>query len=244
MTYFLLFTPHSMSIVPTPFQGIRLAALQYEPDDLLRLKELARPVLKPGAVLPEKSSLGRQTEFYAGRAALAFAFQEIGFEAVVVPNPWFGFLTAHPDNGIFINLSHTRGFAVAALAHHPIGVDVEALGRDTSRALRKVATKEELEMIAGLDFKVGTKAVAPGVALWSAKEAISKAVGLGIKFGMQAFNPDLTQSAPCPVSLKLTGPLPLKNPAVAFHVHAGFLIAVCSKKEDLLPGIQLSTVAK
>ena len=76
-------------------------------------------------------------------------------------------------------IAHTKEFVVAVVAANArVGVDVEAEGRDlTDEFTRGVFTPEELELAAG----VLTGTAAP-IRFWCAKEAVSKALGCGIRY--------------------------------------------------------------
>ena len=82
------------------------------------------------------------------------------------------------------NLSHSGQCVVFAFcAHHEIGVDVEALGRRHSplELANRFFAAEETAALAALDE------AAQGVAfmrLWTSKEAVLKALGHGISFGL------------------------------------------------------------
>ncbi len=86
-----------------------------------------------------------------------------------------------------LNLSHTRGMAVAALTEeHDIGVDVEWLGRQpaSDELARRFFAPAECAILA---------AAAPDLAeetflsFWTLKEAYIKAVGLGLTQPLDAF---------------------------------------------------------
>lgn len=88
---------------------------------------------------------------------------------------WSEFLTTKLD----IAIAHTAQFVVAiACANARVGVDVESTQRDLSEEFTAgVFTPEELELAAG--------AVSPSQAVikfWCAKEAVSKALGTGIRY--------------------------------------------------------------
>ena len=88
---------------------------------------------------------------------------------------WSDFISSKID----LAIAHTAKLVVALVAANArVGIDVEALGRDLSDEFtRGVFTSEELELAAGA-------VNAPGVVLrfWCAKEAVSKALGTGIRY--------------------------------------------------------------
>lgn len=88
---------------------------------------------------------------------------------------WGDHLTAHID----LSIAHTSRFVVAVVAANArVGVDVEALGRDLSDEFtRGVFTPEERELaVRAVDAPSAT------IRFWCAKEAVSKALGTGIRY--------------------------------------------------------------
>ncbi len=223
---------------------VLLAVLRHDASDLSWMKRAAQAVLPSHAHVPDGRSASRILEFYAGRAAIAYAFAHLGIQSTIEPDPDLGFLTAPGAKGRFVNLTHTTGIAVAAVAGATVGVDVESLTRDTSRVIARVSTAEELSRIAGLRLSADRTAIPGGVALWSAKESVSKATGLGIKFGMRHFVVALDRPSPHPVTLGVSGPLALIHPAVAFRVEAGFVLSICSEMDEIRKGFDLLQVPR
>ena len=88
---------------------------------------------------------------------------------------WNDFLAARLD----IAIAHTSQFVVAlAAANARVGVDVESVSRDLSEEFAAgVFTPDELELAA--QAANATQAV---IKFWCAKEAVSKALGTGIRF--------------------------------------------------------------
>ena len=94
---------------------------------------------------------------------------------------WAQFLTTKLD----IAIAHTNQFVVAvAAANSRVGVDVELSSRDLSEEFTAgVFTPEELEL--------ATQAASPSQAVirfWCAKEAVSKALGTGIRYSPREMN--------------------------------------------------------
>lgn len=88
---------------------------------------------------------------------------------------WREHTAAHID----LSIAHTSKLIVAAVAANArIGIDIEVIGRDLSEDFAKgVFTHEELELAA----RTGEAPVAM-LRFWCAKEAISKALGTGIRY--------------------------------------------------------------
>ena len=83
------------------------------------------------------------------------------------------------------NWSHSGDYALIALSRSgALGVDIERFGKDL-RALeiaRRFFDPAEADALAGLDARARDDAF---IGLWCAKEAVLKAVGEGISFGLE-----------------------------------------------------------
>ena len=88
---------------------------------------------------------------------------------------WSEFLTTKLD----IAIAHTAQFVVAvAAANARVGVDVESIARDLSGEFAAgVFTPDEMELAAQ-----ASNAAKPLIRFWCAKEAVSKALGTGIRY--------------------------------------------------------------
>ena len=141
-----------------------------------------------------KGSVARRTEWLVGRIAAKEAVRRFlrdhyqarwcDADVQICPNPdgkpvaigdWRRFLTTRLD----IAIAHTAQFVVAlAAANARVGVDVESTRRDLSEEFTKgVFTAEELELAAQ-----SVNASQAFIRFWCAKEAVSKALGTGIRY--------------------------------------------------------------
>ena len=101
---------------------------------------------------------------------------------------WQDMIADHLD----LAISHTADFVVAVFAARAhVGVDVESAARDISDEFTRGAfTPEEIALATG-----ATNPQASFIRFWCAKEAVSKALGTGIKYApremtVDAFDPD------------------------------------------------------
>lgn len=87
-------------------------------------------------------------------------------------------LTEYPH--IHFNLSHCRTAVICAVSDHPVGVDIEALGRRISPSLvRYTMNPEEQQLIASSPDTAFLR-------LWTRKEALVKLRGTGLQDGIPA----------------------------------------------------------
>ncbi len=103
---------------------------------------------------------------------------------------------AHGDNLAF-NWSHSGGRAVVAVARHlpRLGVDLEYVkpGRDGLAIARRYFAPQEQSLLATLPATARSRAF---VRLWTAKEALLKAHGAGLAFGLDRAVFDLAPDDP------------------------------------------------
>lgn len=86
--------------------------------------------------------------------------------------------------GLEFNWSHSGDFALVAIARgQPLGVDIERLGKDmrTLDVARRFFAADEAAALARLDDPRRGEAF---IGLWCAKEAVLKATGRGLSFGL------------------------------------------------------------
>lgn len=169
----------------------------FEPHQELWLKALACVLLSPmerGEWLEMQGAIGRRVEWLFGRAAAKEAtrrflqrFQQARWTDADIPiwaddsgkphslGPW----REHSHVKLDLSIAHTDKLIVAAVAANSyIGIDVESVGRTLSEEFTKgVFTHEELE----LAVNTGDSPVTI-LRFWCAKEAVSKAIGTGIRF--------------------------------------------------------------
>jgi phosphopantetheine--protein transferase-like protein len=111
---------------------------------------------------------------------------------------WSAFLTARLD----IAIAHTSQFVVAvAAANARVGVDVESLSRNLSEEFAEgVFTHDELETAAS-----AANAAHTIIKFWCAKEAVSKALGTGIRYSPKELNVTSFQADSGELTIRLEG---------------------------------------
>jgi len=220
---------------------ITVNILEYDAQDHPALVERARGIVPPEAMTRGGKAPLRQTAFFAGRAALAWGLEKLGWRGVIRADKEFGYLVAEPASGmpaLFVNISHTELIAVAVIATSPVGIDVEKISRDASRVITRVSSPVEIARLSSWKIFVDGKHIPSPLLLWSGKEAVSKALGLGITFGMHCFEIDLqSETGLYDVRVSGSGPLKLENPALKYFLHQEYLVSVCTEKERLGSGL-------
>jgi phosphopantetheinyl transferase len=216
---------------------IEVALLRHSDFSLLELQNYARQILPQNLGRKFGKSMERQRSFWAGRAILAKILgRHAGFSYMVRPDDFYGYLRLYDGkNGnpvpLFANISHTDEIAVAAVASSPVGIDVESKLRSGDKVMKRVATERELKQLHQFFLKKDAQRVPAPIALWSGKEAFSKALGLGMRFGFKAFEIDLSVPPPWPGQTNLKGPLEVKRPCIDILSYEKYFITVCSGEE-------------
>ena len=114
-----------------------------------------------------------------GEAAARLQFTEKG-------KPWL------PEGPCF-NLSHSGEWVVLACSEHELGVDIEKLGEYKEKLARRCCTEEELLWLENRDKSDFFR-------LWTGKEAVMKATGLGLALPARSFSVLPLDNAPHVVS--------------------------------------------
>lgn len=108
------------------------------------------------------------------------------------------------DHPIQFNLSHSHQLVVIAIANtHPVGVDVEYIGKETHEALdiaKRYLAKEEYQQLIALPSQQQHRAF---LDTWTRKEAFIKSVGEGLSYPL---NEVVVNVPPLPAVAKLTKP--------------------------------------
>ncbi len=169
----------------------------FERNEALWLKIMSHVILNDAerrVIADMKGSVARRTEWLIGRLAAKEAVRRFlrdfyharwnDADIQICPNPdgkpvpigdWRRFLVTKID----IAIAHTAQFVVAiAAANARVGVDVESVTRDLSEEFTSgVFTTEELELAAQ-----SSNSSQAFIRFWCAKEAVSKALGTGIRY--------------------------------------------------------------
>jgi len=175
----------------------------------------------------EASHPKTQRAFLAGRIALRHLLQNQNLSLDIVPNKKFGFLELKNCYG---SIAHTDQVTVAAVSSLPVGIDIENCQRKVQQVLPKIAGPDEIRKIDSFQSEIAGKVQDKGLYLWTAKEAFSKALGLGLREGIQDLEVDLSGTSPYRGETCLETPLSLKAPALIFHVVGNYLVSLCFEK--------------
>jgi phosphopantetheinyl transferase len=136
-----------------------------------------------------------------------------------------------------LSLSHAGGVAVAVVGNAAaagVGVDVEQAGRLGDDADRVAFTDAEQALLASLGEE-GREAWR--LRLWCAKEAVAKAVGLGLLGGPRAFEAEGLDAAAGTVRVRPSGEVAARRP----DVDGRTLVAHTARERDLVIATSLYT---
>lgn len=221
----------------------------FENNQEIWLKTLAYVLLSPAEReewLEMQGATSRRVEWLFGRAAAKESarrylqkFHQARWTAADIPiwaddsgkphplGPW----REHTAANIDLSIAHTSKLIVAAVAAHArIGIDIEAVGRDLTEDFTKgVFTQTELELAA----RTGEAPVAM-LRFWCAKEAISKALGTGIRYSPKDLHIAAYDSGTGQIQIELLGQwleafknLKGRRHTVFSSVYAGHAFASC-----------------
>ncbi len=230
----------------------------FENNQEIWLKTLAYVLLAPAEReewLEMQGATSRRVEWLFGRAAAKESvrrylqkFHQARWTAADIPiwaddsgkphplGPW----REHTATNIDLSIAHTSKLIVAAVAVNArIGIDIEALGRDlTEDFTRGVFTHEELELAA----KTGEAPVAM-LRFWCAKEAISKALGTGIRYSPKDLQIIAVDTLTNVIQIELTGQwleafknMRGRKNVIYTSLYAGHAFASCMLPASLFEG--------
>ena len=193
----------------------------FERNEEIWLKTLSHIVLNKterGDFSDLSGSTGRRTEWLFGRIAAKEAvrrFLQENYQArwcpadVQIwrddsgkPHPIGSWKDDHLTSSIDLAIAHTAQFVVAVVAANArVGVDVESRDRDLSEEFTHgVFTPDELELAVR-----AVNAPSAVIRFWCAKEAVSKALGTGIRYSPRELIVDSFQPDTGEMEVKLTG---------------------------------------
>jgi acyl transferase domain-containing protein len=190
------------------FESARLALARFDRpfrsgDELMAAARAALTVAEldgPFAGLSERAA-GRRQEWLLGRIAAKEAVRALMNGSLTETPAILSDAEGRPIVGQgsgqpYLSISHKNGFAIAAAAHHPVGVDIESLSalRDPDLFADRVLTDDERAFVDASDDMESAVVV-----FWSLKEAAAKAlaapfVGQERLFTVDAINPATRQA--------------------------------------------------
>ncbi|NBT57782.1 4'-phosphopantetheinyl transferase superfamily protein [bacterium] len=174
------------------------------------------------------AQLKRERAHLAGRLALHQLLKNQGLPQEITSNQAYGFLELQ---NCFGSIAHTEEICVAALSSFPVGIDLEHSQREVKPALNKIASDQEIKNLEYFQSELKTQIKDRGLFLWTAKEAFSKAVGLGLRKGIKDLEVLLIGAPPFRGEISCQTPLALENPAISFHLIDQYLVSVCFEKK-------------
>jgi len=193
--------------IAAPLRASFLPSLDRWPDDvrvwrLNRADDLAWLAMRETLTPTEQARAARflrpadQARFIATRATLRAL---LAIECDVPPSTLRFHMGAHgrpslaSDPTLSFNVSHSGTYALIVIsAKRTVGIDVESVdaGLDWQSLARRVCTRDEWDAIARLPAARQTRQF---FRCWTAKEALLKALGMGIGDALQSVSVDLTR---------------------------------------------------
>ncbi len=181
----------------------------------------------------------RRSEWFAARFALRTLLSQMGSTSRLVMHPVHGYPELRDGDGkvnmnMFTSWSHSEDFVAVIVGKSPVGIDVEPLNRVVEKVRERIATDEEYRRFEGQAPLENAPPISTSLALWCAKEAVAKATGLGMRWGLKNFELNEREGDLWSVTIQTPGPRPLTDPVIRYEVREGFLVAVCGHRTELL----------
>lgn len=145
---------------------------------------------------------------------------------------------------VYFSVSHSGDYAVCALDDHPVGIDIEVIGKESRNIAERFFARDELEYITdtGSFYHI-----------WTLKESFMKVVGLGMRLPMDAFSVTCydTVSGCCGFSFNGTGIRSsdasyndIMNNMRPFMKAGKDELIICGKSISFVEGYSLAVAAK
>ncbi len=125
------------------------------------------------------------------------------------------------------NISHAGDYVVLAVDAFPLGVDIECIGNADMMVAQRCFQEDELEYLTNGNGDRDEKFFA----LWTLKESLMKATGLGLNLPPESFS---VLSQDKPYSLKVGEMWYFKQ----YRPDENHLISVCAAHQDFAPTFQ------
>lgn len=203
-------------------QPVQYSSVHYSEKPILWWKKRYEAEFGVG---PEKERLS----YVAGRVVLAHFLGRIGEKTQVRVDSEWGYLILESGRG-YVSLAHTERTVYVAFALRPIGIDVEPEARNAEKALQRIASPRELEIAQAADNPQQF-----ALKVWCSKEALSKAIGTGLRGQFSKFEVDWDRGITpfYPAAILIEGPMELAHPAVWFDSRDQECVAIASEKSLL-----------
>lgn len=89
------------------------------------------------------------------------------------------------DNSLYFNLSHSSDYVVLAVADCELGIDIEKIAPYNSKVAERCFTEDEQKWMKQQEYNVIHQ---PFYFLWTGKEAVMKATGIGFAMKPESFS--------------------------------------------------------
>jgi len=132
------------------------------------------------------SGLVAAKELYAQIENDPKVFGEIEIRKTAKGQPYIFNLKDKKKSDLFISISHSENYALAAIGSKPLGIDIEKIEERNESFYKEAFTERERSTISN-DKELGT-------VYWTIKEAVSKAIGEGLNISLHDIEISDTQN--------------------------------------------------
>lgn len=210
-----------MSIAP-----LQIQLVDFERVSTTDLASMASPWMVNG-----KTSNANLRQKQAARAALSLLVN-LSSEKLIENKQW-GYYTLEGSTGRrFVSFTHTKTLAAAAVSDFPIGIDLENISRDATRVMERICSPAEM-ILTNEQSLIDGQLIPNSILLWTAKEALAKASGVGLRHGMDKLEIVLRGAQPFDACIHAGGPLHMERPGIVFRTWKDHVLALCQSFENL-----------
>lgn len=137
------------------------------------------------------------------------------------------------NEDLYVSFSHTADVMIGCLGRFPVGIDLEKRDRDVQRVAKRFSTLKELGMD-HFETLEGKEYSEIPLAVWCGKEALGKALGIGMKYSWRSVSVLMGNGPHCSLEGELPkGIFSLSAPTICYLVVENYLIAICTEAKVL-----------
>jgi len=130
----------------------------------------------------------------------------------------------------YLSISHSQTFGAVAIAPSPVGIDLEPIDRSVEKVWKRIVHDDEAATHHGMKKPIQ---------LWCAKEALSKAIGIGMRHGLKGFTLEAIQGPIVNAKIVTLGAFKIHDPAVYFMEIERMMLAIAAEASLLRGRLRL-----